>query len=361
MKDNFESLKESWEKFAEAYDFTNMPNQFFKIIECLHKIHEGRNNLIYPYFLFPAYMKDIIEIEFKESSNADEGISFHDLREAAEFLDIEIYNGNWDAIPVFPKNVLIRPKKKTIYNQKIIEVVRDKFGKTEYVHTPIVKSKLSKEKIVELQNFFDKEYEYSLKTHRKATDDFKKYGNLFKLQRDIINKNIDLLARVHIYNKMLIEENELKIEKNVPYRGKYEDNFFSALMDRFPDFVKINRKKGPYYPDIVLCVDAYNYIDVEIDEPYELSENKEIHYIGCGDEDRNEYFVNKNWFVLRFSEQNIKDHLEQCIDLIDNLTSFLKECKIKYLENFIKVNNEISHPQWTIEQARLMRIRKFRK
>ncbi len=64
-------------------------------------------------------------------------------------------------------------------------------------------------------------------------------------------------------------------------------------------------------------------IDIEIDEPYEYKTKKEIHYIGCGDEDRNKYFISNNWFVIRFTENQIKNHLAECVDIVKAFVHFI--------------------------------------
>lgn len=360
MNVNTISLEDSWASFAGAYGFLNKPNDFFKSIKYLSKIHKDKENLIYPYLLLPSYINELINVRFVNTNKSDEGITFNDLRNIAKDYELDIPSGNWDDIPVFPKESLIEPKRKTIFDQYIINV-RYELGKRKYMQTRIVSSDLSLEDKITIQNGFDNEYKRSLEIYKKAKMQYQKYGNLFSLQRDIIDKKINLITRIYLYNQMLVDEEDLIIEKNVPIRGNSEDSFFSYLMERFPKYVKINRKKGPYYPDIVLCVDDYNYIDIEIDEPYELFENKEIHYIGCGDEDRNDYFTSKGWFVLRFSEQNIIDNVQECVQLIEDLIAFLEECKSENLKNFIEIQRDICHPQWTIEEARLMRIKKIRK
>ena len=360
MNINTDSLEDSWDRFAEAYGFLNKPKELFKSIKYLSKIHKDKENLIYPYLLLPSYINELINVRFVKSNKSDEGITFNDLRSIAKDYDLDIPYGNWNDIPVFSKESLIEPKRKTIFDQSIINV-RYELGKRKYVQTRIVNSNLSREDKVTIQNGFDNDYKKSLEIYNEAKTQYQKYGNLFSLQRDIIDKRINFITRIYLYNQMLVDEEDLKIEKNVPIRGKSEDSLFSYLMERLPKYVKINRKKGHYYPDFVVCVDDYNYIDIEIDEPYDLSENKEIHYIGCGDEARNDYFTSKGWFVLRFSEQNIIENIQECVQLIEDLIIFLEECKSENLKNVIKIQHDICHPQWTIEEARLMRIKKIRK
>ena len=102
--------------------------------------------------------------------------------------------------------------------------------------------------------------------------------------------------------KKYIPDNEPKmceISSDMPQRGANEDSLFYELMKEIPSCVKVDRSFNGYFPDLVIY-DKYHCpcpIDVEIDEPYECKTKKEIHYIGCGDDARNEMFVLSGWFV----------------------------------------------------------------
>ncbi|WP_331147615.1 hypothetical protein [Hymenobacter sp.] len=67
-----------------------------------------------------------------------------------------------------------------------------------------------------------------------------------------------------------------------------------------------------YYPDFVyqdqetgLC------IDIEIDEPFDVRTNTPTHCVGK-DDDRNRFFVENKWVVIRFTEEQVVNWPELC-------------------------------------------------
>ena len=129
-------------------------------------------------------------------------------------------------------------------------------------------------------------------------------------------------------------------------------------MKCFPkDTVIIDGKVGKYYPDLIIKA-GRAYIDIEIDEPYEYTEKKETHYIGCGDKERNDFFLNSDWFIIRFSENQIKNHIDDCVSIVDAIRNLLKGNLA--VTNFSNIIDNISEPFWTKEEARMMAIESYR-
>lgn len=71
-----------------------------------------------------------------------------------------------------------------------------------------------------------------------------------------------------------------------------------------------------YYPDIAIIIENL-YIDVEIDEPYTMDSKLPIHCIGS-DDYRNYYLASNGWEIIRFSEQQIVEHTDKCLETIKN-------------------------------------------
>lgn len=77
-----------------------------------------------------------------------------------------------------------------------------------------------------------------------------------------------------------------------------------------------NRTYG-YMPDIAIVWRKKNlFIDIEIDEPYDIVSRKPIHYKGCGDSLRNSYFIDNGWNVIRIAEKQIVDDCSKIVDYI---------------------------------------------
>lgn len=113
-------------------------------------------------------------------------------------------------------------------------------------------------------------------------------------------------------------------------KGRYEPFFHNHLKAKFgykifdnlefqlpnskafvPDFAYVDKSSG-------LC------IDIEIDEPYTSENQIPIHCIG-DDDYRNNYFLSKGWFVIRFAEIQIAKHPDQCCDYIDSIIRHISE------------------------------------
>ncbi|XGB38886.1 MAG: hypothetical protein LVT47_11740 [Cyanobacteria bacterium LVE1205-1] len=67
------------------------------------------------------------------------------------------------------------------------------------------------------------------------------------------------------------------------------------------------------------------YIDIEIDEPYVYSSKKPYHYLYDSKEsNRNGFFLNRNWLVIWFAEEQVCRCAESCCtfvaQVINNLT-----------------------------------------
>ena len=123
--------------------------------------------------------------------------------------------------------------------------------------------------------------------------------------------------------------------------------------------IVIDGKVGRYFPDIIIKLKNGINIDIEIDEPYEYTSKKETHYIGCGDEERNKYFLDNNWFVIRFSEGQIKNKIYDCIKIIKQIKDLLESGNHRGI-CISKIVNDISEPRWTKEEARMMAIKSYR-
>lgn len=76
-----------------------------------------------------------------------------------------------------------------------------------------------------------------------------------------------------------------------------------------------------FYPDIAIIIENL-YIDVEIDEPYTMDSKLPIHCVGS-DDYRNYYFASNGWEIIRFSEQQIVEHTEKCIETIKNTIDYI--------------------------------------
>lgn len=155
--------------------------------------------------------------------------------------------------------------------------------------------------------------------------------------------------------------------KKVERRGYTEESFQCALNRAIANYsnlmvigdVSILTTNGthPYEPDIAIVEKNFEKgfrIDIEIDEPYTGYERKPIHYIGCGDNFRDQVLINHGWIVVRFSEKQIYNESSKCI------------AYITYLINSIynRYNALYEYPtyekKWTENEARILGVQKYR-
>lgn len=72
-----------------------------------------------------------------------------------------------------------------------------------------------------------------------------------------------------------------------------------------------------YEPDIAYIDQEHGiYVDIEVDEPYSAS-GKPTHYMNADgtnkDSERNRHFTEAGWYVVRFTEEQIFCHTQECM------------------------------------------------
>lgn len=139
-------------------------------------------------------------------------------------------------------------------------------------------------------------------------------------------------------------------------RGASELYFLDYLVSAFGKKIKVDRSVTinniNYQPDFILDNNRF-CIDIEIDEPYAFEDGSPIHYIGK-DDYRNDNFLSINWFVIRFSEKQIKDTPLDCITTIRNFESAIVE---RSATMFSTIKH---HSQWTYEESLVMSLKATR-
>ena len=101
-------------------------------------------------------------------------------------------------------------------------------------------------------------------------------------------------------------------------------------------------------------------IDIEIDEPYEGRRGKPHHCIDRGkDNQRNQFFLEKNWVVIRFSELQVVKYPDSCCKAIARVIAQITG-DYRGLAQFGNVADLLPHKQWTVKEAIYMAKTKFR-
>lgn len=107
-----------------------------------------------------------------------------------------------------------------------------------------------------------------------------------------------------------------------------------------------NRNYG-YKPDIAIIWREKNiFIDIEIDEPYDVISRKPIHYKGGGDNLRNAYFLDNGWSVIRIAEKQIVDDCSRVVEYIKVCLAILSE------DGRFNARNEVERiERWSYTEA----------
>jgi len=132
-------------------------------------------------------------------------------------------------------------------------------------------------------------------------------------QNETIDESEYLNELIHKFSSSV--ERPLKNDKPI-YRGKTEPYFLNFIYEHFfrSCEIKVNYCLRGYIPDIAIILKNGLIIDVEIDEPYTLYENKPIHHIGdIKGFERDSLFIKANWIIIRFAELQILQNPKGCI------------------------------------------------
>ncbi|NJM57483.1 MAG: hypothetical protein HC857_08655 [Synechococcales cyanobacterium RU_4_20] len=106
------------------------------------------------------------------------------------------------------------------------------------------------------------------------------------------------------------------------------------------------------------------HINLEIDQPYILKPGSKtgqpIHYLGDQkDGDRNDFFLEKNWLVIRFTEEQVMRRPQSCCKVIAR-EIFKITAQSGLMERFERVADLPEQPQWTWAEAEAMAQQQYR-
>ena len=142
-------------------------------------------------------------------------------------------------------------------------------------------------------------------------------------------------------------------------RGPKEKIFEQAIIKHFGEFYTVSGQtrintgslNKPFELDISLInkIDDQICINVEIDEPYKPFARTVMH---CKGDDvlRDEYFTDRGWVVLRFSERQIHSDEDGCLKCIAEVLNLI-DTDFKMPESLKSLDIVQSDACWTIFQA----------
>ncbi len=151
-------------------------------------------------------------------------------------------------------------------------------------------------------------------------------------------------------------------------RGFKETSFQNAIEYFFSDDFEIlgntrlntGKNTRPFEPDIAMIGSSSHNIriDIEIDEPYAGITRQPTHCIG-DDINRDNYFKDRGWIVVRFSEFQVHTQEKECLKFIAGLISHINSSF--NFPNELKTINKIEKEKvWDVVQAQKWEKSKYR-
>ena len=139
----------------------------------------------------------------------------------------------------------------------------------------------------------------------------------------------------------------------LPFLKKYFGNNISNELEfvlgnwlpKVPDYILLNNEKKIF-------------IDIEIDEPYSLNDDLLFHFDGK-DSDRNFTFIFNNWFVIRFTEEQIIKYPNECCAYIQQFWDYIMD-RMSGKDLTWKNDFKFFQESWTEEILIKKRIEKYR-
>ncbi|MDF5728134.1 MAG: hypothetical protein PUP92_08860 [Rhizonema sp. PD38] len=147
--------------------------------------------------------------------------------------------------------------------------------------------------------------------------------------------------------------------------GVSEKLFENVLKHYFDEIVFPQQKMLPpghdlHYTADFLIVEPNTglHIDIEVDEPISFATGKPTHCIG-EDDYRNKCFVDANWLVIRFAEEQVSSQPERCARFIAGAIAQLTG-NDTYRRQLLNVEKVTPLKQWSYRQASSLKKKDYR-
>ena len=197
-------------------------------------------------------------------------------------------------------------------------------------------------------------YQEQLRNYEQKVAESQKPENVEEYRRQEVRRALNQTIPHHTKNTGAIKgKSEAKFEQ---YLNRYfPRQIYTDLALRIPNFER------PYTADFTyIDKEIKLFIDIEIDEPYIYNTREPRHYIGYWkDKIRNDFFNNKGWIVIRFSEEQVVRYPDSCCKFIaQQIAEITGNSAIT--NQFAQTPDLQPQQQWTEKEAIEMAYRKER-
>jgi len=276
-----------------------------------------------------------------------------DLNDIVNFSKMELFYCDrltptqYDFFVEINPNCKVYENKKTLYNDNTI------------LNHLEVKSETNREEKGYLadhnKKFNDLEKHYN---YQKEVESLKDYPKLFTPQL------YDKFSRKEFVDKeVLLHKVDSKAQNIVGISEKYFQKYIEeSFKEKYiPGAVLPSKYRGnAIVPDFLLFDRVNNiYLDIEIDEPYVWKENIITHFIGA-DFGRDFTVTQANWFILKFTEEQIITNPLKAIKIIEVTFSHIQALKYGMESNFSNSYPGFTSKAWTRDDCTRMMVEDYR-
>lgn len=205
-----------------------------------------------------------------------------------------------------------------------------------------------------------KKYELEYAKFEKEEKEYNEILSLRNKIREYIDKEEEDVAKVLTLKELYSRKNVQILDLDECKEGVSEKTFYPYLVKCFGNRIKRGKKvitkdsDSSYYPDFIYYDNVRQiFLDIEIDEPYDLMTGDPIHCLNH-DYIRDKFFLDINWCVIRFSEAQIIQEPENCIKTLESIINILEYGLLKWT-SFVKKDM-----CWDKEKATVMAENGFR-
>lgn len=215
-----------------------------------------------------------------------------------------------------------------------------------------------KQRLADYQQQLSKYESYQLHRLQPNDKETEQYNSQFQDRSKLLKKLLKKIVQPPASQSKGGAQQGVSEKQFFVYLCRYLSGFYDFCMGgEFP----IPGTSFRYTADFILVHQPTGLaIDIEIDEPYEGRTGKPHHCVDRNkDNQRNQFFLERNWVVIRFSELQVVKYPDSCCKAIARVVSEITG-DYRGLVQLQNVKELLPQKQWKVKEAVYMAKAKFR-